>query len=599
MPLLWNPDASIPVSLSSSTTTASKTSSSRSPVDAAPNPRKEAARMAALKRLRHKFVILCSSSSSSSSANHHNVKPPVLAFERWLSRYALRRDLVLNDDHGSSSASVLDPIVPSDGICDEGLVKDLSRILPWDASNSIAESMAKDGKAAGQRIQEQGNRNSTESGGGAANAESASTNKKQIKEKTKEVKKASKLVQKCLLNEKGSNDLNLESSLSKLQKATTELTDCTQKIQRDAGHIAQISIDSSRRFGIYDVALIGPEGNPKKPYLTITSDHLQKIYDLWTYNSTDEEVHHINDNRKSSSGNKHQKKDQIMTKINSLSDKDRIQFLNLLYCCLARYEGLKGAGYQCAVPPIAFKAAATQLGLGTTIECFASPFNCHYRHYCSAFSDLESPRLGSLGSFFSSKFQPIEGSFEVNPPFVPEIMNEMSTKLHQLLENPNAKCLSFLIVVPAWGSVGIQFCHDLESSTCCRAKSRILASDHVYCDGSQHNLLVVNKKRSTSMANEKQRGRQDEEGLGGQGPPVRPSSWDTAVILLQNDLGAKEWPVTNDELETSFCKAMKRASSQLEEDSSTIEKWEKRGIGRGGRAGNSSHKQHNKRIRYE
>jgi hypothetical protein len=43
--------------------------------------------------------------------------------------------------------------------------------------------------------------------------------------------------------------------------------------------------------------------------------------------------------------------------------------------------------------------------LGVSLECFASPLNCYFGRYCSAFRDLD-PCFGSLGSFFD--FHPTE-----------------------------------------------------------------------------------------------------------------------------------------------------------------------------------------------
>jgi hypothetical protein len=65
---------------------------------------------------------------------------------------------------------------------------------------------------------------------------------------------------------------------------------------------------------------------------------------------------------------------------------------------------------------------------------------------------------------------------------------------------------------------------------------------------------------------------------------LRPSSWDTAVILLQNDLGAVKWAVDNDTLKQSFCKAFRDAAKDIPTESATIAKWENRGLGKDGRA---------------
>ena len=62
--------------------------------------------------------------------------------------------------------------------------------------------------------------------------------------------------------------------------------------------------------------------------------------------------------------------------------------------------------------------------------------NCRYDRFFSAFPDLEGA-FGSLGSFFGATF-PEEGSFEANPPFVPEMMTLMATKLETLLSDNKA-----------------------------------------------------------------------------------------------------------------------------------------------------------------
>ncbi len=92
-------------------------------------------------------------------------------------------------------------------------------------------------------------------------------------------------------------------------------------------------------------------------------------------------------------------------------------------------------------------------------ECFASPLNCRYGRFCSAFSDTDAP-FGSLGSFFD--FHPTEGCFEANPPFTPFLMERMARHMEALLETSEAsgegeaekgepkKPLSFIVIIPAW-----------------------------------------------------------------------------------------------------------------------------------------------------
>ena len=101
------------------------------------------------------------------------------------------------------------------------------------------------------------------------------------------------------------------------------------------------------------------------------------------------------------------------------------------------------------------------------------------------------------------------GSFEANPPFVPELMDAMVAHIRALLDDETRGPLSFLIVVPKWGA-GVKTTRTLAASPWRRAHFVIPASEHVFCDGAQHT------KGSTDR-----------------GGRFRPSSWDTSVELLQ------------------------------------------------------------------
>ena len=80
------------------------------------------------------------------------------------------------------------------------------------------------------------------------------------------------------------------------------------------------------------------------------------------------------------------------------------------------------------------------------MECFASPLNTRFGPHCSAFGDTDGA-FGSLGSFFD--FRPGEGSYEANPPFVPEFIGRMRGHIDELLRGSD-KPLSFVVVVPEW-----------------------------------------------------------------------------------------------------------------------------------------------------
>ena len=92
------------------------------------------------------------------------------------------------------------------------------------------------------------------------------------------------------------------------------------------------------------------------------------------------------------------------------------------------------------MPEAAFEALAEHLG--PTIECFASPLNARYGCFFSAFPALER-RFGSLGSFFGPGFLDVrEGTFEANPPFVPEVMDAMVERIELLLSDETKGPLS-------------------------------------------------------------------------------------------------------------------------------------------------------------
>lgn len=122
-------------------------------------------------------------------------------------------------------------------------------------------------------------------------------------------------------------------------------------------------------------------------------------------------------------------------------------FHRRVLCLLLRYEALGGHGYQAAVSEAAFEVLRRRLGV--SCECFASPLNATLPDYFSAFPDVDS-FFGSRGSFFGAN--PIEGSFEVNPPYVPEVLLAAVHHAKRLLATAEAaaRALSFVFVVPTW-----------------------------------------------------------------------------------------------------------------------------------------------------
>merc|ERR1712078_693722 len=83
---------------------------------------------------------------------------------------------------------------------------------------------------------------------------------------------------------------------------------------------------------------------------------------------------------------------------------------------------------------------------GVCAECFASPLNCWFGRYCSAFPDCDAP-FGSLGNFLN--FRPRRGAFEANPPFAPAVLAAMRLHMHSLLAAATEP-LSFVVAVAHW-----------------------------------------------------------------------------------------------------------------------------------------------------
>ena len=203
-------------------------------------------------------------------------------------------------------------------------------------------------------------------------------------------------------------------------------------------------------------------------------------------------------------------------------------FLRRVFCVLARYELLSGTsdGYQMAFPDVGFKWLRDRVGV--TAECFASPLNCWNDRFCSVARDTDH-FFGSMGNFFhfSGAIPPsLEGevdpqgggSFEANPPFVESIMNEMAGKIEEILSVADGKPFSFVVVVPAWKD-----CLGIDIMT----NSKHLRPHPKY-------VLCLEKKKHNYRPGMQHRTEHAEQ----------PSNVDTLVFFLQNDAGARRWPVS-------------------------------------------------------
>lgn len=246
--------------------------------------------------------------------------------------------------------------------------------------------------------------------------------------------------------------------------------------------------------------------NQKKPYVKVTKTHLGKLRALYCRTC--------------------RRGKPLSEDVNS---SEYIVFAYCVFALLLRYgESLGGAGYQAALGEDAFDVLKERLGV--SCECFASPLNARYARFCSAFFDVDK-YFGSLGNFFGHGFKPRAGSFEMNPPFVPETMLAAVEKASALLDEAQKRgaALSFVVVVPAWKEC--KFWHFLQSCSHLQHCDIVDAESHGFCDGAQHVRPMHERHRV--------------------------SSFDTGVCYLQTAAAAARRPCDRD-LRDVVTSAMKR-----------------------------------------
>jgi len=214
-------------------------------------------------------------------------------------------------------------------------------------------------------------------------------------------------------------------------------------------------------------------------------------------------------------------------------------FLRRAFCVIHRYESLSGAsdGYQMAFPHSGFQWLRDNVGV--EIECFASPLNCWNQRMCSVARDTDQ-FFGSMGNFFlfdgscatgkvsaTNMGLPQGGSFEANPPFVESVMNRMAHHIEKILTsfaNRDDVPFSFSVIVPAWTD-----CEGINVMT----NSKFLRPQPKY-------VLRLEKRKHNYRPGMQHRTTHEEQ----------PSNVDTLVFFLQNNAGAKKWPVTAKMAET-------------------------------------------------
>ncbi|KAI0233395.1 mRNA (2'-O-methyladenosine-N(6)-)-methyltransferase [Lamellibrachia satsuma] len=212
-------------------------------------------------------------------------------------------------------------------------------------------------------------------------------------------------------------------------------------------------------------------------------------------------------------------------------------FLPRVWCLLRRYKSLfglqptEGFGLQGALPTEVFECLHRIFGV--TSECFASPLNCYFRQFCSAFHDTDG-FFGSRGPILD--FHPISGSFEVNPPFCEELMEAVVDHFESLLRE-STEPLSFIIFMPEWRDPPTEALIRLESSSFNRRQLVVPAYEHVYRHGFQH-ICPEAEMNIKSVHG-------------------------TVIIFLQNDAGFIKWGPTPERVKEVLLAYIPRESPAL------------------------------------
>ncbi|XP_023181032.1 phosphorylated CTD-interacting factor 1 isoform X4 [Xiphophorus maculatus] len=234
----------------------------------------------------------------------------------------------------------------------------------------------------------------------------------------------------------------------------------------------------------------------------------------------------------------HFSKLELLYRYSCIDDPRFEKFLARVWCLLKRYQVMfgsganEGSGLQGALPVAVFEALNRQFGV--TFECFASPLNCYFKQFCSAFPDIDG-FFGSRGPFLS--FSPVSGSFEANPPFCEELMDAMVTHFEELLDR-SSEPLSFIVFVPEWRDPVTPALTRMEASRFLRHQLNVPAYEHEYRSGSQHIC-----KRDDMYYR---------------------AVHGTAVLFLQNDAGFGKWAPTPErlaELTAAYRPSLSRTSS--------------------------------------
>lgn len=214
---------------------------------------------------------------------------------------------------------------------------------------------------------------------------------------------------------------------------------------------------------------------------------------------------------------------------------DEETFHSRVFSLVCRYESYfqnslqlnEGYGMQAALPSYGFRKLVELFEVSQ--EMFASPFNCYFSQYCSAFLDTDV-YFGSQGSFFD--YEPSGGSFQCNPPFTEECIERMAIRIDLLLERANESPLSFIVVIPEWLDPPTPGLVKMSESKFLRTELTLMRGEHRYITGAQH----LDNRRSFFYQ----------------------SAHNSKIYILQNDLAFNKWKPTQEKIrQLENCLTMK------------------------------------------
>merc|ERR1712137_397280 len=209
-------------------------------------------------------------------------------------------------------------------------------------------------------------------------------------------------------------------------------------------------------------------------------------------------------------------------------------FNRRLYTMLRRYvtfigcdtteTGLLRGNMHAAAPETVFGWLKRELGV--QFELFASPLNCFFPHFCSAFPDVDFP-FGSFGSFFDMDLSH-GGSYEVGPPYTEEVMFLTAERLLNWLKECVVFPLSFVVFLPDWeGCDGLTLLDGPDFQPYRRTRQgKLFLLAHSYNYHSVCGLQFFADKGDDASKRYY----------------IVPHS--TRVYILQNDAGALQWEMT-------------------------------------------------------